>query len=74
MATKDRSHYIREVKKAANRREAANEKRSQAIADLRAAIRRAHQAGATPTELAHVSGLSRQAVYDLLDLPPSRPA
>jgi hypothetical protein len=74
MPPKDRSHYIREVKKAANRRKVANEKRTQAVDDLRQAVRRAHQAGATVMELAHVSDLSRQAVYDLLDQRPSRPA
>jgi hypothetical protein len=70
----DRSHYIREVVKAANRRKAANAERTAAVADLRQRIRKAHQAGVSVMELAGVSGLSRQAVYDLLDQQPSQQA
>ena len=62
----DRSSMIREVRKAANRRERAIQSRQQATDDLREWVRRAQQAGVPVTELAHVSGLSRQGLYDLL--------
>jgi len=69
---KDRSHAIREVRKAANRRQRADATRRTATNDLEQWLRRAHDAGVTVTELAGVSGLSRQGVYDLLDRRPSR--
>lgn len=62
----DRSSMIREVRKAANRRTTAIQARQQATDDLREWVRRAQQAGVTVTELASVSGLSRQGLYDLL--------
>lgn len=62
----DRSSMIRKVRSAANRRERAIEARQEATDDLRERVRQAQQAGVTVTELAHVSGLSRQGLYDLL--------
>lgn len=71
----DRSGTLREVRKAANRRQRAEQARLDATADLREWCRRAHDAGVTITELAGVAGLSRQGLYDLLgDRRPSRPA
>jgi hypothetical protein len=71
----DRSHAIRKVKQAANRRHKADESRREATAELREWCHRAHDAGVSITELAEVAGLSRQGLYDLLgDRSPSRPA
>lgn len=62
----DRSAKLREVKKAANRRQRADHSRRQATADLRKWCREARDAGVTVTEIASVAGLSRQGLYDLL--------
>jgi len=62
----DRSAMIREVRKAATRREKAIQTRQQATDDLREWALRAQQAGASVTEIAGVAGLSRQGLYDLL--------
>jgi hypothetical protein len=67
----DRSHALREVAKAANRRQRADRTRREATADLREWCQRAHDAGVSITEIAHVAGLSRQGVYDLLAARPS---
>lgn len=63
----DRSAKLREVAKAARRRERAEASKRQATDDLREWCRHAHDAGVTITEIASVAGLSRQGVYDLLN-------
>jgi hypothetical protein len=70
----DRSHALRQVAKAANRRQRADDSRREATAELREWCRRAHDAGITITEIAGVAGLSRQGVYDLLSQPPAQRA
>ena len=62
----DRMAKLREVRKAANRRQRADEARRRATDDLRHWCREAHDAGVTITEIASAAGLSRQGVYDLL--------
>ncbi len=62
----DRSQYVREVRKAANRRQKADDARRKATAGLRDWCRQAHEAGVSITEIAGVAGLSRQGLYDLL--------
>ncbi len=57
---------LREVRKAANRRQRAAEARQTATDDLREWCRNAQNAGVTITEIAGVAGLSRQGLYDLL--------
>jgi hypothetical protein len=67
----DRSHALREIAKAANRRQRADRSRREATAELREWCQRAHDAGVPITEIAGVAGLSRQGVYDLLAARPS---
>jgi hypothetical protein len=68
---RDRSSLIREIAKARNKRVRAENSRREATDELREWCRRARDAGVTITEIAHVAGLSRQGVYDLLAGPPS---
>ena len=62
----DRSGMLREVAKAAKSRHRADEARLAATKDLREWAGKAHNAGASITEIAHVASLSRQGLYDLL--------
>jgi len=62
----DRSASLRELRKAARRREKAVETRRRATDDLAEWCRRAQAAGVSVTEIASAAGLSRQGVYDLL--------
>ena len=62
----NRSEALHELRKAANRRKRAERARREATGYLRTQCRRAHEAGVSITEIAHVAGLSRQGVYDLL--------
>jgi DNA invertase Pin-like site-specific DNA recombinase len=57
---------IRGIRKAANRRDRADEARRQAVSDLRERIREAQADGVSVSQIAREAGLSRQGVYDLL--------
>jgi DNA invertase Pin-like site-specific DNA recombinase len=57
---------IKHLQKAASRREAADIERHAASAELRKRVRDAHAAGVSPTRIAQEAGLSRQAVYEVL--------
>jgi hypothetical protein len=62
---------LREIRKAAKRRAKADEDRRSATEDLRTYIRAARHAGVPITQIASEAGLSRQAVYDVLEARPS---
>lgn len=63
---------ITAIRKAAKRRDRADERRRAASADLRALCRQARAEGVPISRIAREAGLSRQGVYDLLaDPPPS---
>jgi hypothetical protein len=64
---------IERLRRAAERREVAEAERHAASAELRKRVREASGAGLGPTRIAQESGLSRQAVYELLAERPSRP-
>ena len=68
---KDRSHAIRQIAKARNRRIRADDSRRAATADLHTWCRTAHQMGVSVMEISQVAEISRQAVYDLLGERPS---
>jgi DNA-binding phage protein len=57
---------IEALRKAAARREAADDERHAASAELRKRVKDAHAAGVSPTRIAQEGGLSRQAVYEAL--------
>ncbi|OJU82876.1 MAG: hypothetical protein BGO11_20835 [Solirubrobacterales bacterium 70-9] len=57
---------LRELRKAAKRRDKADKDRRQAAEDVRTFIRVARHAGVPITQIAAEAGLSRQAVYDVL--------
>jgi DNA-binding phage protein len=57
---------IAALRKAAERREAADDERHAATVELRKSVQSAHAAGLGPTRIAQESGLSRQAVYEAL--------
>lgn len=59
------------LRRAAARREAADDERHAASAELRKRVQDAHAAGVSPTRIAQEAGLSRQAVYEALQ--PSQP-
>jgi DNA invertase Pin-like site-specific DNA recombinase len=58
---------IRNLRRAAKRREDAAQAKRAAAANLRDRVRDAHDAGVNVTLIAKEAGLSRQAVYDLLE-------
>jgi len=62
----DRSAMLREVAKAAGKRQQAVQAHQEANDELREWSRHAQNAGVTITEIAGVAGLSRQGLYDLL--------
>lgn len=62
---------LREIRKAAKRRMKADEDRRKATEDLREYIKAARSAGVPITQIASEAGLSRQAVYDVLEARPS---
>jgi DNA invertase Pin-like site-specific DNA recombinase len=64
---------LERLRQAAVAREAADEARHIASAELRKCVQDAHAAGVGPTRIAEAAGLSRQAVYEILGQPPSRP-
>ena len=61
---------LREIRKAAKRRAKADEDRRKATEDLHDFIRAARAAGVPITQIASEAGLSRQAVYDVLEARP----
>jgi hypothetical protein len=60
------------LRRAAERRKAADQERRAASAELRKRVQDAHAAGVNPTRIAQEAGLSRQAVYEALGQPPSQ--
>jgi DNA-binding phage protein len=60
------SKAVDALRRAAARREAADDERHAASAELRKRVRDAHAAGVSPTRIAQEAGLSRQAVYEAL--------
>jgi DNA invertase Pin-like site-specific DNA recombinase len=62
---------LREIRKAAKRRAKADEDRRKATEDLKTYIRAARSAGVPIIQIASEAGLSRQAVYDVLEARPS---
>jgi hypothetical protein len=62
---------LREIRKAAKRREKADADRRKAVEDLRTYCEAARFAGVSITQIASEAGLSRQGVYDLLGERPS---
>lgn len=66
------SQTVAAIRRAAKKRERADELRRGATAELRGLCRQAQAEGVPITRIAQEAGLSRQAVYDLLaDPPPS---
>jgi hypothetical protein len=59
------------LRRAAERREIAEDERRAASVDLRKRIRDAHAAGVSPTRIAQEARVSRQAVYEALGQSPS---
>ncbi len=64
---------LERLRRAAERREVADDERHAAAADLRKRVQEAHAAGLSPTRIAQEARLSRQAVYEALAQPPSQP-
>ncbi len=64
---------LERLRRVAERREAADQERHAAAADLRVRVREAHAAGISPTRIAQEARLSRQAIYEALGERPSRP-
>lgn len=62
---------IHALRKAAERRKAADDERHAASAELRKRVQDARAAGVSPTRIAQEAGLSRQAVYEALGQQPS---
>jgi DNA invertase Pin-like site-specific DNA recombinase len=69
--TSEWNRTLREIRKAAKRRAKADEDRRKATEDLKTYIRAARHAGVPITQIASEAGLSRQAVYDVLEARPS---
>jgi DNA-binding phage protein len=62
---------IQALRRAAQRRAAADGERHAASIELRKRVQEAHKAGIGPTRIAEAAGLSRQAVYEALAERPS---
>jgi DNA-binding phage protein len=58
---------LREVREAAQLRKDAERAWNAALDNLAASIRRAHDSGATITDIARAVGVSRQRIYKLLE-------
>lgn len=69
--TSEWNRTLREIRKAAKRRARATEARREATEDLHTFIKAARHAGVPITQIASEAGLSRQAVYDVLEGRPS---
>lgn len=67
MSNADLENDLRQsLKTAGERRHAAREAQRSASNELATAVRRAADGGVPLTEIAHLAGISRQAVYDIL--------
>lgn len=64
---------LERLRRAAERREVADQERHAAAAELRKRVQEAHAAGLSPTRIAQETRLSRQAVYEALGERPSPP-
>lgn len=62
---------LSEIRKAAKRRTKADTAHREATEDLHTYIKAARHAGVPITQIASEAGLSRQAVYDVLEARPS---
>ncbi len=62
---------LQALRRAAERREAADQERHAAAAELRKRIQQAHAAGVSPSRIAQEARVSRQAVYEALGQQPS---
>jgi hypothetical protein len=62
---------LQALRRAAERREAADRERHAASAELRKRVKDALAAGVSPTRIGREARLSRQAVYEARDQPPS---
>jgi len=67
----EQERTLREIRKAAKRRAKAESVRREATDDLHTFIKAARFAGVPITQIASEAGLSRQAVYDVLEARPS---
>jgi DNA invertase Pin-like site-specific DNA recombinase len=65
----NKTKVITQLEKTAAEREDMAKVRRAHAAHVRELIRQAHAAGIGPTQIAEASGLSRQAVYDVLKRP-----
>ena len=65
------SETVKGIRRAAKRREKADEARREATDELRALCRQAQAEGVPIAQVAREAGLSRQGVYDLLAGPAS---
>jgi DNA invertase Pin-like site-specific DNA recombinase len=62
---------IKAIRRAAKRRQKAEQARHDATAELRDQMRQAQSEGVSISQIAREAGLSRQGVYDLLAARPS---
>lgn len=69
--TSEWDRTLREIRSTAKRRAKADEDRRKATEELKTHIRAARSAGVPITQIASEAGLSRQAVYDVLEARPS---
>jgi DNA invertase Pin-like site-specific DNA recombinase len=69
--TSEWDRTLNELRKAAERRAQADEDRRKAAEDVRTFIKAARHAGVPITQIASEAGLSRRAVYDVLEARPS---
>jgi hypothetical protein len=60
------TEIVKAIRRAAKRREKADQTRREATSELRDWCRKAQAAGISITQIASEAGLSRQGVYDLL--------
>lgn len=70
--TLDKDRHRAAVRHAGTRRVSAREEHQAATAELAACCRRARAAGLGVTEIAQLARLSRQGIYQLLDLTDER--
>lgn len=62
----DQAAALKAIRRAARKRERADEAKREATEELRRYCREAQVAGVSVTQIASEAGLSRQGVYDLL--------
>ena len=66
------AQIIKAIRRAAKRREKADQTRREATRELQDWCRKAQAAGIPNTQIASEAGLSRQGVYDLIGQPPGQ--